>query len=59
MSVSSGILQILSTVSYISMVVALGTGCVIILGAMFKGIRAEKAAAAVPEGSSYQEMKAS
>jgi hypothetical protein len=58
-SVNSGTLQILSTISYISMVVALATGCVIILGAMAKGIRAEKAAAAIPEGAAYQEVKAS
>jgi hypothetical protein len=58
-SVNSGTLQILSTISYISMVVALATGCVIILGAMAKGIRAEKAADAIPEGAAYQEVKAS
>jgi uncharacterized protein len=57
-STTPGILQILDTVSYLSMVVALAIGCVIILGAMFKGIRDEKAATAVPEAA-YQEMKAS
>jgi len=57
MSVTQGTLGIMDTVSYISMVIALATGCVIILGAMFKGIAAEKAAAA-PEGV-YQEVKAS
>jgi len=53
-SVEPGMLKILGTISYISMVIALATGCVIILGAMFKGIRAEKAAE-VPEAASYQE----
>lgn len=57
-SMNQGTLEILETVSYLSMVIALATGCVIILGAMFKGIREEKAAAAMPEAA-YQEVKAS
>ena len=57
-SMSPGTLTILSTISYISMVIALATGCVIILGAMFKGIRAEKAKEA-SEATSYKKAKAS
>jgi uncharacterized membrane protein YfcA len=56
---SPSTIKLLNTISYISMVIALGTGCVIILGAMAKGIRAEKAAAAAPKATSYQEVKAS
>jgi len=56
-SVGSGMLKILGTISYISMVIALATGALIILGAMFKGIREEKAAA-MPDAA-YQEVKAS
>ncbi len=57
MSMSQSTLGILGSASYLSMVIALATGCLIILGAMFKGIQAEKAAA-VPEAA-YQEAKAS
>jgi ABC-type lipoprotein release transport system permease subunit len=58
MSVNTTTLQILDTISYISMVIALGTGCVIILGAMFKGIKAEKTKEA-SEATSYKKAKAS
>jgi uncharacterized protein len=53
MSVSEGTLGILDTTSYLSMILALAIGCIIILGAIFKGIRAEKAAAKLEAGS-YQ-----
>jgi uncharacterized protein len=54
-TMGQGMLQILGTISYLSMVMALGIGAVIILGAIFKGIKEEKAAAAAPEATSYQE----
>lgn len=57
-SVSAGTLGILDTTSYLSMILALAIGCIIILGAIFKGIRAEKAAAA-PGDVSYQKVEAS
>jgi hypothetical protein len=59
-SMSKGTLSLLDTISYVSMLVSLGVGCVIILGAMFKGIRSERAAARPsPDAVAYQEAKAS
>jgi len=46
-SLSPATNKLLMTVSYISMCIALGIGALIILGAMWKGIRAEKAALAL------------
>ncbi|MFZ2089802.1 MAG: hypothetical protein WAU47_14625, partial [Desulfobaccales bacterium] len=57
MTMGKGTLSILDTISYLSMIVALAVGCIIILGAMFKGIRAEKAAAG-SKGVSYQKVEA-
>ncbi len=57
-SMNPGTLKVLDTVSYISMVIALATGCVIILGAMFKGIKAEKTKGA-SEAPPYDKAKAS
>ena len=44
MAVSGGILKLLDTISYITMVLSLAIGAIIVLGAIFKGIRDEKAA---------------
>jgi uncharacterized membrane protein YfcA len=43
-SAEKSLLTVLDTISYSSMIFALGVGAIIILGAIFKGIRAEKAA---------------
>jgi hypothetical protein len=58
-SVDPGYLKVMDTVSYLSMLFALGVGSIIILGAIFKGIRAEKAAAKSGEAVSYKKAKAS
>ncbi len=59
MSLDQTTLAIMGTVSYLSMIVALAVGCIIILGALIKGIKAEKAALA-PEGPvAYQKVEAS
>ncbi len=58
MSVNAGTLGIMDTISYLCMIIALAVGCIIILGAIFKGIRAEKAAAKL-ESVSYQKAEAS
>ena len=44
MAVSGGMLKLLDTISYITMVLSLAIGAIIVLGAIFKGIRDEKAA---------------
>ena len=44
MAVSGGMLKFLDTISYITMVLSLAIGAIIVLGAIFKGIRDEKAA---------------
>jgi uncharacterized membrane protein YfcA len=60
MSVGKDMLNVLDTISYISMVISLGVGALIILGAIFKGIKAEKAAGkAEAESSSYKKVEAS
>ncbi|MFP3867897.1 MAG: sulfite exporter TauE/SafE family protein [Desulfobacteraceae bacterium] len=49
--------QLLMTASYISMCIALGVGALIILAAMWKGIRAEKAALALEsKGATYGQV---
>jgi len=50
-AVSDGTLKILELVSYITMVFSLAIGAIIVLGAIFKGIKAEKAAAKAAEAS--------
>jgi uncharacterized membrane protein YfcA len=54
MAVSGGMLKLLDTISYITMVLSLAIGAIIVLGAIFKGIRDEKAAekAAAKAGTS-------
>jgi uncharacterized membrane protein YfcA len=60
MSVGKDLLKLLDTISYISMVIALGVGALIILGAIFKGIKAEKAAGkAASEEAAYKKVEAS
>lgn len=59
-SAAPGTLKLLDSISYLSMLFALGVGCIIILGAIFKGIRAEKAAGRVENGAmSYKKAEAS
>jgi uncharacterized protein len=59
MSVGKELLAFLDTISYVSMVIALGVGALIILGAIFKGIRAEKAAEkAKAEAVAYEKAEA-
>jgi hypothetical protein len=59
-SVEKSILNILDTISYSSMIFALGVGAIIILGAIFKGIKAEKAAGkAESEAAQYKKVEAS
>ncbi|MBW1992787.1 MAG: sulfite exporter TauE/SafE family protein, partial [Deltaproteobacteria bacterium] len=57
-SLTPGTVQMLGGISYISMVLALTIGCVIILGALVKGIRQEKAAV-LAEAAAYREAEAS
>jgi uncharacterized membrane protein YfcA len=57
-SMSKGLLDVLNTISYLSMIFALGVGSVIILGAIWKGIRSERAAAGV-EALAYKKVEAS
>jgi uncharacterized protein len=59
-SMDKGLLAVLDTISYLSMVTALGVGALIILGAIFKGIKAEKAGVK-PKGESveYKKVEAS
>jgi hypothetical protein len=60
MSVGKDLLGVLDTISYVSMVIALGVGALIILGAIFKGIREEKAAGKKEaEAESYKKVEAS
>ncbi len=54
MAVSGGILKLLDTISYITMVLSLAIGAIIVLGAIFKGIKDEKAAAKAEEAVSYK-----
>jgi hypothetical protein len=58
--VGKDLLKVLDTISYVSMVIALGVGALIILGAIFKGIKAEKAAGkAASEEEAYKKVEAS
>jgi uncharacterized membrane protein YfcA len=59
MSVGKDLLKLLDTISYVSMVIALAVGALIILGAIFKGIRAEKAAGKAEAASYKKEVEAS
>jgi uncharacterized membrane protein YfcA len=59
MSMEAGTLKWLDTISYLSMLFALGVGSVIILGAIFRGIRAEKAAAKSEEAVTYKKVEVS
>jgi hypothetical protein len=60
MSMGKDMLKILDTISYISMVIALAVGALIILGAIFKGIKAEKAATkAESQDAAYKKVEAS
>jgi|UniRef100_A0A7C3V9J5 hypothetical protein len=59
LSVGPRMLELLNTISYLSMILALGIGCLIILGAIFKGIRSEKAAAAATQALTYTKVEAS
>jgi hypothetical protein len=58
-SMSQGLLKLLDSISYLSMLFALGVGSIIILGAIWKGIRAEKAAAKSAEAVPYKKVKVS
>ena len=58
-SLESGRLKLLDSISYLSMLFALGVGALIILGAIWKGIRAEKAAAKSEESVAYKKAEAS
>jgi len=58
-SMESGRLKLLDSISYLSMLFALGVGALIILGAIWKGIRAEKAAAKSEESVAYKKAEAS
>ncbi|MBW1917332.1 MAG: sulfite exporter TauE/SafE family protein [Deltaproteobacteria bacterium] len=56
-SMNEGTISLLNKVSYLSMCFALTLGAVIILGAMWKGIRAEKAALAIEsKGTRYGQV---
>jgi uncharacterized protein len=59
MSMETNTLNWLDSISYLSMLFALGVGSVIILGAIFKGIRAEKAAAKAGEAVTYKKVESS
>jgi uncharacterized membrane protein YfcA len=60
MSVGKDLLSVLDTISYLSMVISLAVGALIILGAIFKGIKAEKAAEkAKAESVPYDKVEAS
>lgn len=59
MAVSGGMLKLLDTISYITMVLSLAIGAFIVLGAIFKGIRDEKAAAKAGGAVAYKKAGSS
>jgi len=58
-SLESGRLKLLDSISYLSMLFALGVGALIILGAIWRGIKAEKTAQKSEEAVAYKKAEAS
>jgi hypothetical protein len=59
MDVSAGMLKVLDSISYITMVLSMAVGAIIVLGAIFKGIKAEKAATKSESAVLYKKAEVS